>query len=249
MIGLGPGAPELVTPQAAEALAQCQVVLGYRSYVEQARPFLRGQRVEASGMTQERQRADRAIDLALAGQRVVLVSGGDPGIYAMAGLVLELAARRKLALGQGRGALAVSVLPGVPALAAGAALLGAPLMHDFACISLSDRLTPWELIEKRLEMAARADLVLVLYNPRSRGRPWQLGRALEIIAGSRGPHTPVGIVSGAFRKTQRVELVTLERAAEAPADMSSTVFVGNSQSFAYQGRLITPRGYLPTEKN
>ena len=242
MIGLGPGGEPGVTGQARAALEQAQVVLGYRTYVELARPLLTGKQVMASAMTRELERAGQAIDLALAGQRAALLSGGDPGIYAMAAVVFELARARGLDLGPG--GLEVEVIPGVPAMAAAAALLGAPLSHDFACLSLSDRLTPWEMIENRLELCARADLVLALYNPKSKGRPWHLGRALEIIGRHRAPATPVGVVGRAGREGESVLVCQLSVAAQAPVDMQTILLVGSSQSFVYQGRMVTPRGYV-----
>lgn len=218
------------------------MVLGYKAYVEQAAPWLSGQEVLASGMTKELERAALAVDKARAGQVVALISGGDPGIYAMAAVVFELARARGLGLGQG--GLAIQVVPGVPAVAAAAALLGAPLSHDFACISLSDRLTPWELIERRLDLTARADLVIALYNPKSKGRDWQYGRALELLSRHREPATPVGVVSRAQRPGQAVLLTSLAEAPQAPVDMQTIVIIGNSQSFTYQGRMVTPRGYV-----
>ena len=213
-------------------------------YVELARPLLSGQEIAASGMTKELDRAGEALDLALAGHSVALVSGGDPGVYAMAAVVFELVEKRNLTLGADRGGLEIEVVPGVPAVTAAAALLGAPLSHDFCCISLSDRLTPWELIEKRLALAAEADFVIALYNPRSKGRDWQLGRALEIVGGSRSAQTPVGIVSRAMRQGQRIGLVRLAEAAGAEVDMQTLVIIGNSQTFIHGDRMITPRGYL-----
>lgn len=219
-------------------------VIGYKMYVEMARPLLSGQEIAASGMTKELDRAGKALDLALAGRSVALVSGGDPGVYAMAAVVFELVEKRNLTLGADQGGLEIEVVPGVPAVTASAALLGAPLSHDFCCISLSDRLTPWELIEKRLALAAEADFVIALYNPRSKGRDWQLGRALEIVGANRAAQTPVGIVSRAMRQGQRVELVRLSEAARAEVDMQTLVIIGNSQTFIHGDRMITPRGYL-----
>lgn len=216
--------------------------MGYRTYLELAAPLLQGKQLIASTMTRELDRAGQAIDLALQGKTVALVSSGDPGIYAMAAVVFELA--RSRGLDPGPGGLPVRVIPGVPAVAAAAALLGAPLSHDFACVSLSDRLTPWDLIEKRLALAAEADFVIALYNPRSKGRPWQLAQACQVIANHRDPATPVGIVRRAQRQGQQVELAYLATAAQAEVDMQTIVIVGNSQSRVYQGRMITPRGYI-----
>ncbi len=241
-MGLGPGGEEGLTAQARRSLERAQVVLGYRTYLEQVRPWLEGKELIASGMTRELDRAARALELAGRGRVVALVSGGDPGIYAMAAVVFELARDRGVNLGPG--GLPLTVVPGVPAGAAASPLLGAPLSHDFACVSLSDRLTPWELIEERLEAVAAADFVVALYNPKSKGRPWQYGRALEIISRHRNPSTPVGIVSRAGRPGQEIVLGDLGGAAAAPVDMQTMVIIGNSQSFTYQGRMVTPRGYL-----
>ena len=170
----------------------------------------------------------------------------------MAGLVFEICEVKNIAVyppdfkkdtPEGRLALALEVVPGIPALCAGAALLGAPLTHDFAAVSLSDLLTPWELIEKRLDAAARADFVIVLYNPKSRKRTWQLGKAQEIIMQHRDKNTPVGVVSRAMRQHQRVEIVTLETMHTADVDMQTTVFIGSSSSSRYLDFMYTPRGY------
>ncbi len=233
-----------MTGQARLALAGVEVVLGYKNYIEQARPWLEGKEVLSSGMTREMERAGQAMDLALQGRRVALVSGGDPGVYAMAAVVFELARARGLALGTAPGALAVTVVPGVPAVTAAASLLGAPLSHDFACVSLSDRLTPWELIERRLDLAAQADFVIALYNPKSKGRDWQYGRALELVGRWREPSTPTGVVTAAMRHDQRVTLTSLGQAAQAQVGMQTIVIIGNSQSFSWEGRMVTPRGYL-----
>ncbi|MFH1057914.1 MAG: precorrin-3B C(17)-methyltransferase [Pseudomonadota bacterium] len=245
VVGLGPGSPEHLTPAARAAITDAEAVMGYKAYIALARPLLReGQEVAASGMTKELDRAAQAIERALAGQRVALISSGDPGIYAMAAVVYEEARNRGLGFGDGPGQLALTVLPGVPAVAAAAALLGAPLSHDFACVSLSDRLTPWELIEKRLNAAAGADFVIALYNPKSKGREWQLAKALGIIAGHRAPATPLGVVKDAMRPEQVVSLTSLGGVDPDLVDMHCLVIVGNSQSFVHAGRMITPRGYL-----
>ncbi|MEW5725909.1 MAG: precorrin-3B C(17)-methyltransferase, partial [Thermodesulfobacteriota bacterium] len=240
MIGLGPGGPEGLSGQAREALARAEAVVGYRTYLDQVRPLLAGKKVYASGMTRELDRAAQALDLAAGGLPTAVVSGGDPGIYAMASVVFELIAARGLALGQGPDMFDVRVIPGIPALAAAAALLGAPLGHDFAAVSLSDRLTPWELIARRLDLAAQADFVLVLYNPKSRGRDWQYAEALKLAGRRRPPGTPVGLVSRAMREGQAVRITTLSQAAAAEVDMQTLVVIGNSRSFVYQGRMVTP---------
>lgn len=244
MIGLGPGHEYCMSPQARTALMRSEVVLGYKTYVEQVSDLLGGKEVVVSGMTHEINRAERALKLAMEGRVTALVSGGDPGVYAMAGVVFEVAASRKIGLGSSPGQVDIEVIPGIPALAAAASRLGAPLTHDFACISLSDRLTPWELIEKRLAMAAEADFVIVLYNPKSRGRNWQFGAACEIVSKYRPTDTPVGFVSKAMRKGQKTGLSSLEHASDLPVDMQTLVIIGNSNTFIYDGWMVTPRGYL-----
>ncbi len=225
-------------------MAGSDTVIGYKTYVDLAKPLLTGQEVVSSRMTQELDRAAQALDLALSGRRVALVSGGDPGVYAMAAVVYELVKKRNIALGAGKDRLQVEVVPGVPAVTASAALLGAPLSHDFCCISLSDRLTPWEIIADRLTHAAQADFVIALYNPKSRGRDWQYPEALALVGAHRKPETPVGIVSRAMREGQRISLLRLHEAAEAQVDMQTLVIIGNSQTFIFGDRMITPRGYL-----
>ncbi len=224
------------------------MVVGYRTYLELIEPFLTHQEVVATGMKGEVKRCQAAIDRARAGARVALVSSGDAGIYGMAGLVLEICAARELKVGPPEGAgevdLQLEVIPGVPALAAGAALLGAPLMHDFAAISLSDLLTPWETIQKRVDLAAQGDLVIVLYNPKSKKRDWQLAAVRDLLLKVKDPVTPVGIVSRAMREGQEVVVTTLAEMLNHPVDMQTVVIIGNSQTFAYGPYMITPRGYL-----
>jgi precorrin-3B C17-methyltransferase len=248
VVSLGPGFPDYIIPRARAALDEAQVVAGYRTYIELIEPLLTHQEVLASGMKAEVQRCQAAIDRALAGDRVALVSSGDAGIYGMAGLVLEICAARGLQVAPPEAAVEVDffleVIPGIPALAAGAALLGAPLMHDFASISLSDLLTPWETIIKRLDLAAQGDFVIVLYNPKSKKRDWQLGAVRELLLRHKDPATPVGIVSRAMREGQEVIITTLHDLLAHPVDMQTVVVVGNSQTFAYGPYLVTPRGYL-----
>lgn len=239
MVSLGPGDPCLLCPQSRAALESATAVAGYSTYLDLLEPeLLAGRELVETGMTGEVERVNRAVDLALAGHHVAVVSSGDAGIYAMAGLVLEVLEERGLSE-----TLPCEVLPGVPALAAAAALLGAPLTHDFACVSLSDLLTPWETIEKRLSAAAGADFVLVLYNPRSKRRSGHLARALAIIAAQRAPSTPAGVVCRAFRPGQSVTLTTLGELDPEAVDMQSLVLVGNSATRLSGGRMLTPRGY------
>lgn len=248
MVSLGPGFPEYIIPRAKEALTEAQVIVGYQTYIDLVRPLLDEQEVVATGMKAEVKRCQLALDQACAGQRVALVSSGDAGIYGMAGLVLEMCAAQGLKVGPPEGEADVDfhleVIPGVPALAAGAALLGAPLMHDFVAISLSDLLTPWETIVKRLELVAQGDFVIVIYNPKSRKRDWQLGAVRDLLLNHKDPLTPVGIVSRAMRKGQEIVITTLQDLPNHPVDMQTIVIVGNSQTHAYGSYMITPRGYL-----
>lgn len=242
IVGLGPGGREHMTMCALQALEEASVVAGYKTYIRHIEKLIQGKQIIASGMTKEIDRAWAAIQSAMDGAVTALVSGGDAGIYAMAPVVFELLIHKGIT--PGPEGLVVEVVPGVPAVAAAGALLGAPLSHDFACISLSDRLTPWQVIEKRLEAAASADFVIAIYNPKSRGRDWQLGRALEILGTHRQAATPVGVVRAAMRPEQNVELHTLETVSAAQVDMATILIVGNSNSSLHMGAMVTPRGYL-----
>ena len=223
-------------------------VAGYKTYIELVRPLIEGKQIISTGMTQEVQLVEAAIDAALSGNSCAVISSGDPGIYAMAGLVFEICQKKNISIvppgsDSKKDVLKIEVIPGVPALCAGASLLGAPLTHDFATISLSDLLTPWDLIEKRIEAAAKADFVVVLYNPKSKKRTWQLERAQQILLQYREKNTPAGIVVSAMRENQDIKIVPLEKLHEAHVDMQTTVFVGNSTSSQYLDFMVTPRGY------
>ncbi|GHV00224.1 precorrin-3B C(17)-methyltransferase [Deltaproteobacteria bacterium] len=239
VVGLGPGDAACLTPQARGALARAQCIAGYHLYLELAPPeLLHGKTIIATGMRHEKERCAAAVEASLAGQETALVCAGDPGVYALAGLTLELL--------ESRGLLAVvpfSVVPGVPALCAAAALLGAPLTHDFACISLSDLLTPRNIIEKRLAAALEADFVCVLYNPRSKGRPHLLTGALKKARLFRRPECPVGLVRKAFRLGQNVCVQELSRFDATQADMLSLLIIGNNESRSLGRYMLTPRGY------
>ena len=228
-------------------LAQADAIAGYATYLDLIRPLIGNRETISSGMTREVQRVEASIERALEGCKVALISSGDAGIYAMAGLVLEMCAVRGIdvvpAFSKGQGALQIEVVPGIPALCAGAALLGAPLTHDFAAVSLSDLLTPWETIEGRIDAAARADFVIVIYNPKSKRRDWQLKRAQEIIRQHRDDTTPVGIVMAAMRPGERIHITTLARLHTETVDMQTTVFVGNSTTRTVGDFMYTPRGY------
>lgn len=235
VVGIGPGGPEHLTPAAAQALGNASTVVGYQTYLDLVKPFLENKDVISSGMRQEVDRCRKAIELAAAGEIVALVSGGDAGVYGMAGLVLELVAEN---------GPDVEIVPAVSAVQAAAARLGAPLMHDFAVVSLSDLLTPWPLIRQRLEAAASADFVIALYNPRSKGRPDHLDAARKIILRHRSPQTPVGIVRHATREEESLTVGDLATFSVDDIDMFSLVIIGNSQSVIDRaGRMVTPRGY------
>lgn len=252
VIGIGPGSQDHLTKRAVDVLTSVDVVAGYKTYIELIRPLIEGKEIISTGMTQEVKRVEAALENAQAGKSCAIVSSGDPGIYAMAGLVFETCKIKDIPIvrpacrGDGpadQKVLTVEIIAGIPALSAGAALLGAPLTHDFAAISLSDLLTPWELIEKRIDAAAEADFVIVLYNPKSKKRSWQLERAQHIILKHRSKSTPVGIVVSAMRQNQNIEIVPLEKLHEAYVDMQTTVFIGSSTSSRYLDFMFTPRGY------
>jgi precorrin-3B C17-methyltransferase len=237
VVGLGPGAIDLMAPRARTALEQAEIVVGYRTYLDLVRDCLNpASEVISSSMMQEIDRCRKALELAEEGRRVALVCGGDPGIYAMAGLVFELAQSMD-------STVPIDIIPGIAALNSCAAILGAPLMHDFAAISLSDLMTPWEMIERRLEAVAPADFVVVIYNPKSKKRTDQIIRTREIMLAHRSSETPVGIVSGATREHETVRLTTLEKMLDEEIGMQTTVIIGNSQTFLWRDKMITPRGY------
>ncbi|ETX06700.1 MAG: hypothetical protein ETSY2_15590 [Candidatus Entotheonella gemina] len=243
VIGLGPGDPKMLTEQAKIALRQSQVVIGYQGYFASVQDIVQEKECIALPLTQETQRAQVAVDRALQGEAVCVISSGDAGIYGMASLVLEVLEQRTANVPCPE----VAVVPGVSAVNACASLLGAPIGHDFAVISLSDLLTPWELIEKRLKAAAEADFITVLLNPKSIRRHWQYGRAQEILAEHRAPETPVGLVRNAYRSDQSVTTTTIAHMTEPMVDMLTTVIVGNSQTRCWQSRMVTPRGYPVAE--
>jgi precorrin-3B C17-methyltransferase len=237
VVSIGPGSPDHLSDLARRRLQEAEMVLGYQRYLDFVRPLIGDAACRSSGMRSEVKRSREAIQAAEAGRRVCLVSGGDAGIYGMAGLVLELLPR------DGEERFDLEIVPGITAASAAAAVLGAPLMNDFAAVSLSDLMTPAAVILDRLQAAARGDFTIVLYNPQSRRRRTLLGKAREIILRQRGPDTPVGIVWNAGRPGQRAEIHRLADFPTEGVDMSSIVIVGSSQSYTRNGRLVTPRGY------
>lgn len=235
LVGIGPGRESAMTPDALEAIRASQVVVGYDVYVDLVRHLCDGKEVLSTGMMKEVARCRLALEAALAGKKVAFVCSGDPGVYGMAGIMLEVAAEHP--------EVCIEVVPGVTSACFSAALLGAPLIHDFAVISLSDLLTPWEKIEKRLRLAAEADFVICLYNPRSKKRHDYLDKAAAYVMEHRAPETPAGYVKNAGREGQEAHICTLAELPGRDIDMFSTVIIGNSQTKVLNGRLVTPRGY------
>ena len=234
VVGIGPGEADQMTIRAMRTLEQCDVIAGYGVYVDLVRPLLPDKEYLVTPMRKEADRCRMAIDCAMTGRSVALISSGDAGIYGMAGLLCEMAQGLEIE---------VEVVPGVTAALSGGAVLGAPLTHDFAVISLSDLLTPWEKIEKRLECAAMADLAMAIYNPASHRRSDYLHRACEIVMRHASPDTVCGVVRNIGREGEEMHVMTLRELADYPADMFTTVFIGNVQTKVVDGRMVTPRGY------
>jgi len=235
VIGVGPGGGDDMTIRAFRALKECDTLVGYPVYVDLVRDVFEGERVLITPMKQEIERCRMAVDEALAGHSVAMVCSGDAGVYGMAGLILEIAKEHP--------ELPVEIVPGVTAALSGASVLGAPLAHDFAVISLSDLLTRWEVIETRLRAAAQADFVICLYNPASKKRADYLRRACAILLEAKSPQTVCATARNIGRDGQESKLMTLTELADAPADMFTTVFIGNSRTKVVNGRMVTPRGY------
>jgi len=236
VVGIGPGHPLDRTRRAEEAIARSRVVIGYQRYLDLIADLTEGKELIATGMTAEVERCRIALERAEGGEEVALVSSGDPGIYGMAGLALELAAAHK-------SPVPIEIIPGVSSANAAAARLGAPLMCDFATISLSDLLVPWETIRARIEAVAAADLVCVLYNPRSKKRRKQLDEAAALFRAHRSGATPVGIGTSLGTEGETVVLTNLDDFLNHPIGMRSIVIIGNSSSQHLGNWFITPRGY------
>lgn len=233
--GLGPGAEDQMTIRARKVLERCPVIIGYTVYIDLIRDLFPGKVFLTTPMRREADRCRMAFEEAEKGQDVALVCSGDAGIYGMAGLICEI--------GKEYPETEIEIVPGLTAASAGAALLGAPLMHDFAVISLSDLLTPWETIEKRLRAAAAADFVICLYNPSSKKRYDYLEKACDLMLRYKSPDTVCGIVANIGRDGENMEVMSLQKLREAKVDMFTTVFIGNSQTKELGGRMVTPRGY------
>lgn len=236
VVGLGPGAGRDLTGRAREALERADLIVGYTAYIALIREEFPEKEMMSTGMRREVDRCRAAVEAAASGRDVAMVCSGDSGIYGMAGLIYEVA--------QEYPPIEIEVVPGITAACGGAAVLGAPLTHDFAVISLSDLLTPWEKIEKRLTAAAQADFVICLYNPSSRNRPDYLQRACDILLRDKDPDTVCGTVRNIGREREEGKLLTLAQLRDTQVDMFTTVFIGNSQTKVLGGKMVTPRGYL-----
>lgn len=239
VVGIGPGSPEEMTPKAHKTIEEAQVVVGYTTYISLIEPMLKDKEVIGTGMMQEVDRCKMAVEAAANGRDTVVVSSGDAGIYGMAGLVLELVLQYPVEKRPEFG----GTVAGVSAVNAAASVLGAPLMHDFAVISLSDWLTPWELIQKRVRLAGEGDFVIALYNPKSKSRPDYIESVQKILLESRKPTTPVGIVTGASREQEKCVISDLDHFTEEEIGMFSIVIIGNSHTYVKDGYMVTPRGY------
>ncbi|MGX4598307.1 precorrin-3B C(17)-methyltransferase [Faecalimicrobium sp. JNUCC 81] len=236
VIGIGPGSKEMMTLEAIKAMEDAEVIVGYKTYINLITEFIDGKEVVQNGMRQEIDRCKQAVEIAKTGKKVAVISSGDAGIYGMAGLILELTSKEDQKV-------EVKVVPGVTASIGAAAILGAPIMHDFCHISLSDLLTPWEVIEKRLRLAAEADFVICLYNPRSKGRSEHLAKAFEIMGEFKGGNTPVGIVKDVGREKEEKFVCTFDTMDFERVDMTTMVIIGNKSTFIQEDLMITPRGY------
>ena len=232
VVGIGPGNREAMTYEAMEAIEQSDVIVGYKIYIDLVKDLIKDKEVVSNGMKQEIDRVKKAVEISKTGKTVSVISSGDAGVYGMAGLVLELAEDEE-----------VRIISGVTASTAAAAVMGAPLMHDFCHISLSDLLTPLNLIYKRVELASEGDFVICIYNPRSKGRPDYLKNAFEIMKKYKAGSTPVGIVKNAYRENQEVCICTMDTIDYESVDMLSMVIVGNSSTYVKNNRIITKRGY------
>ncbi|HXN07278.1 MAG TPA: precorrin-3B C(17)-methyltransferase [Nitrospiria bacterium] len=241
LVGFGPGNHDHLTFKARDAIARANVVVGYRTYIDLVADLLDGKEVISTGMTEEIDRARSAVERARSGDRVALVSSGDVGVYGMAGLVFEILSEMKW--DPATSDFSVEVIPGITALSAVSSLIGAGLTHDFVAISLSDLLTPWPVIEKRLHAAGEGDFVIALYNPQSKRRDWQLSKSKEILLKYKKAETPVAVVKSACREGQKVVVTTLEQMDQAEVGMLTTILIGNDSTFRYLDFIITPRGY------
>ncbi|MBU5437447.1 precorrin-3B C(17)-methyltransferase [Tissierella sp. MSJ-40] len=233
VIGIGPGGVEHMTLKAIETIKSCDVIVGYTPYIDYVKDFIGDKEVFKTGMRGELERCKKAIEFTIEGKNTAIISTGDSGLYGMAGPILEL-----------RQDVDVEIIPGITAAFSAASELGSPIMHDYASISLSDLLTPWEVIEKRLEKSAEADFVITLYNPKSKGRADHLEKAINIILKHKSPSTPVGIIKNSGRPNTEKWITTLDNICYEKVDMMSIVIIGNKSTYIKNNEIITPRGYL-----
>ena len=242
IVGVGPGHHDHMTFRAKEVIGESDTIVGYETYVNLVQDLIKGKTIHRYAMTQEVERAHQCIDLAKSGKIVSLVSSGDPGIYGMAGLIYETLAETGWNPDDG---VEVEIVPGVSALNSCASIIGSPLMTDFAVVSMSDLLVPWEVIQKRVESAAQGDFVIVIYNPASKKRIHQLQDTRKVLLKYRKPSTPVAIIKGAFRESQTIVMTNLENLPNYSNElgMTTTVIVGNSSTYTYKDLMINPRGY------
>ncbi|WP_125153188.1 precorrin-3B C(17)-methyltransferase [Clostridium rectalis] len=231
VVGIGPGGLEHMTLRAKQVIEESDVIVGYTKYMAFVKPLIQGKELVSTGMRGEKERCAKALELAK-DKVVSIISTGDAGIYGMAGLILEMKKDEN-----------IEIIPGVTASSSAASVLGSPLMHDNCNISLSDLMTPYDLIKKRVECAAEADFIISLYNPRSNGRPYYLKECIDIVKKYRKSNTPIGVVKNALREGQEINLFTLDTFLDEVVDMFSIVVIGNSQSFIKDGKFVTPRGY------
>lgn len=236
VVGIGPGNNENMTLRAINAINNSNVIIGYSKYIDLVEELCEGKEIISSQMRKEVERCEITVKKAEEGNTVSIISSGDSGIYGMAGLMLETISRMK-------SNVEIEIIPGITSACAAASILGAPIMHDFAVISLSDLMTPWEVIEKRLDLAAQGDFVICIYNPKSIKRQNYINIAEEVILKHRAKNTPVGIVRNVGRENECVNICTLENMSNHEIDMFSTVIIGNSQSYREMDKIITPRGY------
>ncbi len=235
VVGIGPGSYENMTQRAQEALRNSDILIGYTVYIDLVKEHFQDKEMLTTGMRKEVERCELALEKAAEGKDVAMICSGDAGVYGMSGLIEELAVKYE--------GVEVETIPGVSAVLSGAAILGAPLMHDFAVISLSDLMTPWEKIEKRLLCASEADFVICLYNPSSHKRHDYLQKACDLVLKNQSPETVCGIAKNIGREGESIEVLTLKELRDTQVDMFSTVFIGNSQTKKINGKMVTPRGY------
>lgn len=237
MVGMGPGNIEEMTLRAYNAIREADFIVGYTTYINLLKSIIDDKKIISTGMMREVERCKKAIELAKQGNNVAVISSGDAGIYGMAGLILELVEN------ENNNKPEVEIIPGLSAVNVAASILGAPLMHDFAVISLSDLMTPWDLIKKRVELAAQGDMVIAIYNPKSKKRVKHIEIVREIVSKYRNLDTPVGIVHKAGRIGQNMIISNLENFTKEEIDMQTLVIIGNSQTYIANNKIITPRGY------